>query len=306
MSSRIVLVTRPTRLDDLVRRFNTRAQAAFAVEHAGQDFGAYVAEHEAYERSLDIVLRACDVGLKVQRLDRALVATYLFAPDDVIVTVGPDGLVANAAKYVGGAPILGVNPDPLRVDGVLATIAPLGLPAALAATLQRRASVRAVTMAEARLADGQRLLAFNDLFVGAASHVSARYTIRHGDTVERQSSSGVLISTGAGSSGWLSSVFHELRGVLAFCGQGAIAPPPLAWDTRTLLFAVREPFRSRQSDVSLVMGHVDDAHPLHLDSEMPAGGVVFSDGVEDDRLAFNAGTTVRIGVAPERAMLVTP
>ena len=128
----------------LVRRFNTRAQAAFAVEHAGQDFGAYVAEHEAYERSLDIVLRACDVGLKVQRLDRALVATYLFAPDDVIVTVGPDGLVANAAKYVGGAPILGVNPDPLRVDGVLATIAPLGLPAALAATLQRRASVRAV------------------------------------------------------------------------------------------------------------------------------------------------------------------
>jgi hypothetical protein len=304
MFSRLVVITRPTRLDDLVRRFNTRAQAAFVVERAGRDFAGYVAEHEAYQRSLDAVLRASEVGLRVQRLERTLVATFVFAPTDVVITVGPDGLVANAAKYVGGQPILGVNPDPARVDGVLATIAPARLPAALDATLQGRAAVRAVTMAEARLADGQRLLGFNDLFVGAASHVSARYSIRHDATVERHSSSGVLISTGAGSSGWLSSVFHEMRGVLAFCGDGRLAPPALAWEDRQLVFAVREPFRSRQSDVTLVMGTIDEGRPLHLDSEMPSGGVIFSDGVEDDRLAFNAGASVRVGVAPERAMLV--
>ncbi len=55
---------------------------------------------------------------------------------------------------------------------------------------------RSVSMAEAWLQDGQRLLAFNDLFVGARSHVSARYRIAQGGREEEQSSSGVIFSDG--------------------------------------------------------------------------------------------------------------
>ena len=116
---KIVLVTRRTRLEELIDRFNSKGQARFYIEHEGGDFSEYEAEHDAYRRALDEMRRAVDLGLKVQVLDRSFVATYLFSEADLVVTAGPDGLVANTAKYVGGQPILAVNPDPGRCDGIL-------------------------------------------------------------------------------------------------------------------------------------------------------------------------------------------
>jgi len=201
MYERLVVVTRKTRLEELIERFNTRGQAKFYLGHAGGDFADYEREHEIYHRALDQVRRAVAFGLPCQFLDRALVPTYTFDRTEVVVTLGQDGLVANVAKYAGEQPIVGLNPDPARFDGILL---PFGVTAArsvVAETLRGRAPIRAVTLAEALLADGQRLLAFNDLFIGARSHVSARYRIRAGSASEAQSSSGVIVATGAGSTG---------------------------------------------------------------------------------------------------------
>jgi hypothetical protein len=63
------------------------------------------------------------------------------------------------------------------------------------------------------LNDGQRLLAFNDLFIGASSHISARYKISFNQNSEEHSSSGLIVSTPAGSTGWLSSIFNMAYGV---------------------------------------------------------------------------------------------
>jgi len=68
-------------------------------------------------------------------------------------------------------------------------------------------------MARARLNDGQELLALNDLFIGRRTHVSARYALRVGDYVEDQSSSGIIVSTGAGSTIELAD--HKVRLVTA-------------------------------------------------------------------------------------------
>ena len=304
MFEKIVLVTRKTRLDGLVERFNTLAQARFYIEHAGGDFAAYVAEHDAYQRSLEVARRAVETGLKVQVMDRALVPTYLFAAGDLIVTLGQDGLVANTAKYVGGQPIIAVNPDRERFDGVLLPFAPEELRAQVDRPVAGTARVRAVTMAEARLADGQRLLGFNDLFIGARTHVSARYSIRFGGRAEQQSSSGIIVSTGAGSTGWLSSIFHVAGGSVACRGGGPGAPLRMGGEEQRLLFVVREPFVSRHSGASIVAGAVGPEAGLELESQMPAGGVIFSDGMEADYLDFNSGAVARVGIAPERANLV--
>jgi NAD kinase len=301
---KIVLITRKTRLDELVERFNTQAQAKFYIEHAGGDFTAYVQEHDMYQRSLETVRRAVDIGLKIQVMDRRLAPTYVFSNADVIVTLGQDGLVANAAKYVAGQPILAVNPDPERFDGILLPFQPADLRPNLERTIARKSRIRAVTMAEAKLKDGQRLLAFNDLFIGAASHVSARYRIRHGDRREDHSSSGIIVSTGAGSTGWLSSIFNQTAGVLAFLGGASVAPIRMDWEEQRVLFIVREPFVSRHSQASLVAGAILPNAPLALSSQMPAGGVIFSDGVEADRLDFNSGAIANIRIAPEKANLV--
>src|SRR5437868_13139005 len=116
MFEKIVLVTRKTRLAELVERLNTRAQARFYLEHAGQDFDDYAREDDTYRRALDGLHGALALGLPVQQVDRSLVPTFLFTGKEVVVAVGQDGLVANVAKYVDAQPLVGVNPDPSRFD----------------------------------------------------------------------------------------------------------------------------------------------------------------------------------------------
>jgi NAD kinase len=304
MFDKVVVVTRKTRLAELVERFNTRAQAKFYIEHAGDDFGEYEREDAAYRQALERVRRAVDVGLKVQVLDRELVPTYTFLPGDAVVTLGQDGLVANTATYAAGRPIIAVNPDPTRFDGVLLPFLPDQAHAALARVLDGRHRARAVTLAEARLGDGQRLLAFNELFIGARTHVSARYRLRWKTSTEPQSSSGVLVSTGAGSTGWLSSVYQMVSGVAAFTGAAPVRPLRLDWEDRRLVFVVREPFVSRHSEAKIVTDVIGSDERLVIESTMPAGGVIFSDGIEADYLAFDSGATASIGAAPETATLV--
>jgi NAD kinase len=301
---KIVMVTRKTRLAQLVERFNTRAQAKFYIEHAGGDFEDYVREDEAYVRSLEVLHRSLDLGLKVQHVDRGFVPTFVFAPSDLIVAVGQDGLVANVAKYTGSLPIVPVNPDPARFDGVLLPFTAVQAAGAVERVIEGRAKLREITLAEVQLADGQRLLAFNDLFVGARSHVSARYTLSIGGKTESQSSSGVLISTGAGSTGWLSSVFNMAASVAAMTGGSAGAPLQLGWDDPRLVYIVREPFASKQSRTQLTAGVLAPGQSLALESRMPAGGVIFSDGVEADALAFDSGAIAKIGAAQQRTRLV--
>lgn len=301
---KLVIVTRRTRLEDLITRFNTKGQAKFYIEHAGGDFGDYELEHDRYQRSLGRLLEELDFGLPRQRIDRSLVATYTFGERDLVVTLGQDGLVANVAKYAGGRPLIGVNPDPHRFDGVLLPFVAEGARRAAASVLEGRAATRAVTLASIRLDDGQRLLAFNELFVGVKTHTSARYRISVGGAAEAQSSSGVLISTGAGSTGWMSSVFNMAAGVTAAFGGQIAATAPLEWEDRRLIFAVREPFASRHSSASIVAGTIAAGQDIVIESLMPSGGVIFSDGVEADFLEFNAGAVGRAGVAPERAILV--
>jgi NAD kinase len=300
----IVLVTRKTRLQELVERFNTLPQARFYIERAGGDFSDYTLEDEAYRTSLDSVRRAIEVGLKTQVLDRSLVPTYVFTKTDLIVTLGQDGLVANAAKYVCGQPILGVNPDPARFDGVLLPFGPEDLRPYLDLALSGKARLRSVTLAEASLRDGQRLVAFNDLFLGVSSHVSARYHITHLGRSEDHSSSGIVISTGAGSTGWLSSIWNEVSALQSFLGGEPRRLKTMGWEEERLVFVVREPFQSRHSQTGLVAGVVEPRSPLVVESRMPVAGVIFSDGVEADHLDFNSGAIATIGLSPERANLV--
>jgi NAD kinase len=304
MFDKLVLVTRRTRFEELLLRFHSRGHAKFYLEHGGVNFTEYQVEHDLYHRSLDLVRRELDLGLPQQNLDRSLVPTYQFAAGDVVIVLGQDGLVANVAKYAGDQPLLGVNPDPARFDGILLPWQPAEVRTAVTAVLDGRAAARSVTLAEAVLNDRQTLLAFNDLFIGARSHVSARYRIRIGSATEDQSSSGVLVSTGAGSTGWMSSVFNMAAGVAAFAGGMAHTDVRLPWEDPRLLYAVREPFQSRHSATRIVAGYIPAEGELVLESLMPGGGVIFSDGVESDFLRFESGAVAHIRASRRRANLV--
>jgi NAD kinase len=110
---------------------------------------------------------------------------FVFGPDDIVVTFGQDGLVANVAKYLDGQTVVGVNPTPGENAGVLARFRVDEVGKALKAAAAHEIRVELRVMAEARLDNGERLLALNEIFVGHRSHQSARYVVKAGEMVER-------------------------------------------------------------------------------------------------------------------------
>src|SRR5436190_2335626 len=152
---KIVLVTRPTRLAELVIRFNTVSQARFYIEHQGADFSDYFREDETYHRALSEAQAVLAQVGRVQIVDRGFLPNFLFAPDDTVVTLGQDGLVANTLKYLNGQPVVGVNPDPARWDGQLLPFTVRDLPKILPEVFSGGRTTKSVTMAKATLNDGQ-------------------------------------------------------------------------------------------------------------------------------------------------------
>ena len=313
--NKIVLVTRPTRLAELVIRFNTVSQARFYVEHQGADFADYLREDKTYHRALSAAEEVLGGIARLQTVDRGFLPNFVFAPEDTVVTLGQDGLVANTLKYLAGQPLVGVNPDPERWDGRLLPFQVGDLAKVMPEVMLRKRHTRAVTMAKAALNNGQSLYAVNDLFIGPKSHASARYYIRCGKAGEAHSSSGVIVSTGMGATGWLKSLLTGAGAIAnAAVNRGktqTIAPgvyeravAGFEWESDYLYFTVREPFPTRTTGASLVFGRVTKETPLILESQMAENGVIFSDGIEKDFLEFNSGTKATIGVAEKKGALV--
>ncbi|MGB0522701.1 MAG: sugar kinase [Flammeovirgaceae bacterium] len=345
-SRNLIIVKTKTRLEKLTESFNTVGQAMFNIKQQRANFfgsaknmkfkkakertkgmlGAgdvedYKKEDRQYKASLDDIQKRLSRLVKVKVIDRSFLPSFLFTPDDIVVVIGQDGLVANTAKYVTDIPIIGVNPEPERFDGVLLPFNVDNYEHAVEQVLLGNYRSLQVTMAEASTNDGQRLLAFNDLFIGPSSHSSAKYQITHNGYTENHSSSGLIVSTGAGSTGWLSSLFNMAHGInslnqlpsfddvsaYAEAVEENVANSPtftLPWDTNQLIFVVREPFLSRTSQISLSAGYVSSGNELVLESLMSENGVVFSDGIQHDFLHFNSGTILTVGIAKERAELV--
>jgi len=304
---KIVLIVRPTRLDELVTRFNTVQQAQFYVEHLGADFSDYLIEHKHYRAAVERAENVLREFGRVQRLERRYVPNFVFGAEDAVVVLGQDGLVANALKYLDGQRVVAINPDPARWDGVLLPFTIDDLQGIMAEETTRQRPVKLVTMAEATLNTGQILHAVNDFFIGQRTHVSARYQISVGGQQERQSSSGIIVSTGLGSTGWLKSVYAGWA-TATHCLLGRDVTPvgdgSFPWDARHLHYFVREPYPSRTTQARLVIGKIAEGGRMRVISEMPDNGVVFSDGIEADYLAFNSGTEATIGVAQKQGVLV--
>jgi NAD kinase len=306
--NKLVLIIRRTRLDDLVARFNTEDQARFYVEHLGSDFSDYQTEDRIYKQAVreaqDLLLRHG----RVHVVDRAFLPNFIFGATDTVVALGQDGLVANVLKYLNGQLLVGVNPDVGRWEGILLPFTIPDLDFVIPDVFAGKRPINDVTMAQALLNTGETLYGVNDLFIGPRTHTSARYTIRIGGRTETHSSSGIIVSTGLGSTGWLRSILAGATGIAS-----ALSDQPLEineqssfeWDSQYLYFSVREPWPSKTSAAEITFGKVTTSEPLVLVSNMPENGVIFSDGIESDYLQFNSGTVATISLAKKKGHLVT-
>jgi NAD kinase len=291
---RVVLVTRPTDYQLLLARHGTRGQTSFFLSNRGQCIEEPEALHTRFLDAFQCVRRAIPVHWRSTRIDRNDLDRFVFEPADIIIALGQDGLVANLAKYLTGQIVIGLNPTPDSVAGVLVQHAPKDTAKLLLATAAGEYRIEARTMVEAQLDDGQVLRSLNEVFVGHASHQSARYTISAGQQSERQSSSGLIVATGTGATGWARSIHHSRHSTLQL-------PDP---EARRLAYFVREPWPSIATGTELVEGLVEPTQTLTISSEMDEHGVIFGDGIESDRLSFGYGQRVELRPAAQTLNLL--
>jgi hypothetical protein len=292
ITPRAVFVFRDTDYEALLARHATRGQARFFLESRGQNLAEVEAHHARFHAVLGQA-RAAVPGDWRQALARRIdLDRFLFAPEDVVVTVGQDGLVANVAKYLRDQPVIGVNPAPDLYDGALARIPVERLGRLLPVSVARAAQVERRTMVQAVLDTGQRLLALNEIFVGHRSHQSARYRIEADGVAEEQSSSGLIVASGTGLTGWARSI-----------GEATHLRLGIGVEETAVGYWVREPFPSVATGTALRAGRLTQA-ALAVTSRMNEGGVVFADGIEQDLIAFDWGRRVELGPAGRTLSLV--
>ncbi|TDT29348.1 NAD kinase [Streptomyces sp. BK208] len=298
LAPRAVLVHRRTEYEELLARHGTHGQAAFFLSSRGRSIDEVARRHDATLGALREVASAVPPTWRSTRVERADLDRFLFAPEDVVVVVGQDGLVANTAKYLSGQPVVGIDTDPGRNPGVLVRhrcADAAGLLRAATAARDGGGGAEELTMAEAVADDTQRLLALNEIYLGPPGHQTARYRLGTGtDPGETQASSGVLVGTGTGATGWLRSLWLE---------RGATGTMPAPRDPRLLWF-VREAWPSPATGTSRVSGELGRGQALRLTVESDRL-VVFGDGMEADALELTWGQSVRVGIAAASLRLVT-
>lgn len=286
---RVVVVHRRTELEELLARHATRGQAEFFLRSRGRTLAEVEERHLQQQQALQAVTAAVPPDWRQGRVERADLARFLFAPDDVAVVVGQDGLVANLAKYLRDQPVVGIDPWPGRNPGVLVR----HRARATAELLHGREQVEELSMVVARTDGGQELHALNEVYLGHPGHQTARYRITApGQDGEQQASSGVVVATGTGATGWCRSLWLERHSRLALPDRASSA---LAW-------FVREAWPSPVTGTSATEGLLERGElVLRVESERL---VCFGDGIEEDHLELTWGQQVAVAVSPRRLRLV--
>ncbi|HZE97413.1 MAG TPA: NAD(+)/NADH kinase [Planctomycetota bacterium] len=161
---------------------------------------------------------------------------------DLVISLGGDGTFFAAARYLKDTPILGINSDPANSLGLWTCADSSGfrepLERALAGTLK---AVRIHRLSIAINGRPVRELAFNDVLIAHKNPAAmTRYHLSVGTAVEQQKSSGVWISTAAGSTAGIRSAGGRRMPI----------------SSKRLQYLVREPYTWPQRRYGLSRGFV--------------------------------------------------
>ena len=148
-----------------------------------------------------------------------------FKEKDLIITIGGDGTFLSASHFIKDQLIIGINDKPTRSEGALTSIKIGDVKRKLKRILKKRFKIINATRIEVKLLQKNKCilteLALNEIYIGNINpqHTS-KYKINFKNKIEKQTSSGILISTGTGSSAWYKSmggkVFSKTKKIAKF------------------------------------------------------------------------------------------
>lgn len=242
--------------------------------------------HDVHYRSLDAVGKALShYQIPYCVADRKRTMSY--DPFDLIITVGGDGTLLNAQAHVTNQLVLGVNSNPEVSVGRFCCVGPTELPKALDLLVKGQADVRLLNRMSIAAGQARAILALNDLLIchrnpAAMSH----YTLTAGRVTEHQRSSGIWVSTAAGSTGAIQSAGGK--------------PMPLL--SRDLQYKPRELYWKKNRPYKLSGGRVSGSTGMSVTSHME-DGMIYVDGSRVV-IPFTYGKRVSIKSSKNRLQVV--
>lgn len=216
--------------------------------------------------------------LSLQHITTATRRTLAAA--DLVITIGGDGTVLGSSHYVRQGMLLGVNSAPGDSVGYFCHATRLTFARGLNDILAARwrpveLSRLAVTL------DGTPLpeLALNDVLIAHdCPAATTRYLLRFGNDEEEQRSSGLWISTAAGSTAGIHSA------------GGAVMPKR----SRRLQFRVRELYREPGRSYRLTHGFIAPGQEIGIASKMPQAHLYLDGARTTYQFPFGARAVVRL------------
>ena len=281
----------------------------FLQERYGQDYPRQVglfdldideveSEHEEHYRTLDSLVDALrEAGIEPRVLARRIYLTGSFDGSDLVVSFGGDGEMLDVSRYITGSePVLGIR-STSRSRGYLLLSPALGFRDMAARLVGGDFRVESWTRIKGVLENGFHRIedhALNEVYAGDRFSVgTSRYTLRIDDREERHRSSGVLVVTGTGSTGWYANIVKNDGG-----GFGYGRPFPRT--SVQLRYLVRDPIRI--DELELTHGAIEPGMDFSIKSTMNSDGVLSFDcskiSYENPRAyPFNRGSVVTLGIS---------
>lgn len=203
------------------------------------------------------------------------------AISDLVISIGGDGTALGASHYVRGGALIGVNSAPGDSVGHFCSVNRKNFAARLDAALSGKVKPKELARLQIVL-DEKPLpeLALNDVLIAHQCTASTtRYLLKVGRREEEHRSSGIWISTAAGST----------------AGIGSAGGKKMPLGSKRIQYLVRELYREPKRTYSLTRGFIEAGEEILVASKM-AAGELYIDGAKT-RYEFPFGARAKISVA---------
>ena len=288
------LVLAPDLLAPLLARHGTRGQATFFLASRDRSIEDVAARDQAVRDAITAVTPAIPADWRRGVIERADLPRFLFEPGTSSSRWARTAWWPTWPSISTGRSSSGSTPSRRATPASSSRTPPGPRPACWPPPPARQRPAGPLSMVQALTDDGQRLAALNEIYIGQATHQTARYTLTlPGGRAEPQASSGLIVSTGTGATGWCRSAWLERRSTLTL---SAPAEPRLAW-------FVREAWPSPATGTACTEGDLAAGQALTLTAESDHL-VVFGDGIESDTISLSWGQSARIRLAAQTLRLL--
>lgn len=203
---------------------------------------------------------------------------------DIVISIGGDGTALSAAHFLTTQPLLAVNSEPNSSEGALTTSTLAELESKLIEIKNNAFKTELLERVEVSINNFPvSLLALNEIFIGVEkAYHPAKYKLKINQKEEEQISSGIIFSTGTGSTAWFKSA------------GGA----PFSPHSKFIKFLVREPFKGRIKTCALSSGEINEGETAQIIPIVPS--VLAIDSIREFSLSPNDIVSIKISQHPLR------